>query len=315
MKAVFLDQSTVGNVNYQRLNDIVNTCTFYQITSSDEVVSRCQQVDLVIANKVKFTDEILAALPNLKLICVTATGTDDIDLVAAKQQGVAVCNVPAYSTESVAQLTFTLMLALFSSLINYHAIIQAGEWQKRATFNMLDFPIKELSGKTLGIIGYGHIGQRVATIAKAFNMKVLLANIPGRPVKADRLSLNELLPQVDCLSLHCPLNENTRGLIGAPEFALMSPQAFLINVARGPIIDEQALVAALQQGQIAGAGLDVLAHEPPYADSSLINLHHPRLIITPHIAWASIEARQRCIDIVADNIQSFIEQQRLNRVV
>ena len=315
MKGVFLDQDTVGAVDYNCIKKKLTDCDFYTLTNSDQVLTRCQNAEVVIANKVEFTDDILSALPNLKLICVTATGTDNINLNAAKQQGVAVCNVPAYSTQSVAQHTFALMLALSSSLIEYNTVVQAGEWQKRTTFNILDFPIQELAKKTLGIVGYGDIGKQIAAIAKAFKMNVLLTNIPGRLERPNRLSLTELLPQVDFLTLHCPLTRETRKLISTAELALMRPTAFIINTSRGAVIDELALATALQQGTIAGAGLDVLSDEPPAVDHCLLNLIHPRLIITPHIAWATVEARQRCINIVADNIDSFIAEKELNRVV
>ena len=315
MRGVFLDKSTVGEVNYSALNKVLDECAFYEITDSDTLHSNCADVEVVITNKVKFNEETLRAFPKLKLICLTATGTDNIDLEAAKKLRIAVCNVPAYSTNSVAQHTFALLLALLQSLPNYYEVVQAGEWQRRITFNILDFPVNELANKTLGIVGYGDIGQQVAKIAKAFQMQVLLANIPGRPPKEGRLALHQLLPKVDYLSLHCPLSNVTYDLIGEKELNLMKPTAFLINTSRGAVINEAALAAALQQGKIAGAGLDVLAQEPPQQDNPLLSLQHPRLIITPHIAWASAEARQRCINIVADNIQSFIEAGQLNRVV
>ena len=294
---------------------MLEKCAFYETTNKDKLHEDCTDVEVVITNKVKFNEGILAIFPKLKLICLTATGIDNIDLEAAKKLKIAVCNVPAYSTNSVAQHTFSLLLALMQSLTNYNEVVQAREWQRRTTFNILDFPVNELVGKTLGIVGYNDIGKQVEVIAKAFHMRVLLANIPGRPPKGERLSLHELLPEVDCLSLHCPSITATRGLIGEEELNLMKPTAFLINTSRGAVINEAALAAALQQGKIAGAGLDVLSQEPPPADNPLLNLQHPRLIITPQITWASAEVRQWCIDIVADNIQSFKENSVLNRVV
>lgn len=293
MQAVFLDHNTVGEVDYSPLHPVLEKCSFYNVSNNDEVLHVSETADVIITNKIKLTRDILAKLPKLKLICLTATGTDNVDLQAAGEYGIAVCNVAAYSTDSVAQLTFTLLLALVQSFPAYHKVVQAGEWQRRTTFNILDFPIHELTGKTLGIVGFGDIGKKVATIAKAFGMQVLLANLPGRPARDDRLSLTALLPKVDFLTLHCPLTTLTKGLIGITELNLMKPTAFLINTSRGAVIDEPALATALKQGKIAGAALDVLSQEPPSDDHCLIKLQHPNLIITPHIAWASIEARQR----------------------
>ena len=315
VRGIFIDKGTVGKVDYSSLNQVLEKCTFYDTIDSDLLLKKYSNFEVLITNKVKFSEVMLKAFYNLKLICLTATGTDNIDLEAAEKLKIAVYNVPGYSTNSVAQHTFTLLLGLTQSLCSYHNTVQAGEWQKRTTFNMLDFPIHELAHKTLGIIGYGNIGRQVGIIAKAFHMKVILANIPGRPPKKGRLPLNELLKKVDYLSLHCALTKSTHNLIGAQELRLMKRTAFLINTTRGNVVNELALANALKKGVIAGAGLDVLSQEPPSRGHPLLNLCHPHLLITPHVAWASAEARQRCIDITANNIRCFTENSQLNRIV
>ena len=246
-----------------------------------------------------------AACPELKLVLVTATGTNNIDLAAARAHGVVVSNCQGYGTPSVAQHCLMLLLALATRLPDYQRDVAAGRWQQASQFCLLDHPIVELEGKTLGLLGHGELGGAVARLAEAFGMRVLLGQLPGRPPRKDRLPLQELLPQVDALTLHCPLNEQTRNLIGAAELALMKPQAFLINTARGGLVDEQALADALRRGHLGGAACDVLTQEPPRDGNPLLAADIPRLIVTPHNAWGSREARQRIVGQVVENAAAF----------
>jgi glycerate dehydrogenase len=218
---------------------------------------------------------------------------------------VTVCNCRAYGTPSVAQHTLLLMLALATRLSDYQQAVRTGAWQQASQFCLLDFPIMELQGKTLGLLGHGELGSAVGRLAEAFGMRVLLGALPGRPARGDRLPLEALLPQVDALSLHCPLTDETRHLIGARELARMKPQALLINTARGGLVDEQALATALRAGHLGGAAFDVLSEEPPRHGNPLLDGDIPRLIITPHNAWGSREARQRIVGQLAENALAF----------
>jgi glycerate dehydrogenase len=222
--------------------------------------------------------------------------------------------VRRYATPSVVQHVFSLILALTTHLREYQHLIQTNRWQRSEQFCLLDYPIREIYGKTLGIIGFGELGQGVAKVAEGFGMQVLVSQRPGSPLRRGRTPFDELLARSDILSLHCPLTDNTRNLIGKQELTLMRPSALLINTARGGIIDETALAEALRRGEIAGAGIDVLSHEPPSQGSPLLESNIPNLIVTPHIAWASQESRQRLIEEIARNIQAFINGQTPNRV-
>ncbi len=301
MKSVFLDADGLEDCQLENLKKICSDLEIFQRTAPDETAARIAGADIVILNKVKINRETLIASPGVKLICVVATGTDVVDLSAAKERGVTVCNCQAYGTDSVVQHVFTSILALHTSLIPYHKAVGEGRWQKAKQFCFLDYPIIELKGKTLGIIGYGNLGKGVAAIAEAFGMKVMVAARPGTSSQ-DRPSITELLPQVDVLTLHCPLNDATRGLIDKSALSLMKPTAFLVNAARGGIVDEMALIDALKTGVIAGAAMDVLSVEPPTEGNPLLDADLPNLIITPHVAWASKEARQTIIDQTVENI-------------
>ena len=274
-------------------------------TDPAQVVERIRDAQVVISNKVKLDAAAFAAAPKLKLIIVAATGTNNVDLQAAKAHGVTVCNCQGYGTPSVAQHTIMLLLALATRLPDYHDAVRAGRWQKADQFCFLDYPIIELSGKTLGILGYGELGSAVARLAEAFGMKVLIGQLPGRPASQDRLALDDLLPQVDALSLHCPLTDQTRNLIGARELTLLKPGAFVINAGRGGLVDEVALVDALRSGHLGGAGFDVLTQEPPKDGNPLLAGDVPRLIVTPHSAWGSREARQRIVGQLAESAEAF----------
>ena len=316
-KGVFLDLDTVdcNDLNLSNLKQALPHWQFHDATSSKQTAARIRDADIVISNKVILDRESLSQATQLKLICVAATGTNNVDLDAACDLGITVTNVAGYATPSVVQHVFALMLALTTRLTDYQQIITDGAWQQSSQFCLLNFPIQELAGKHLGIVGYGELGRAVADVAKAFGMKILIAQRPGGNAQTDRIPLEDLLPQVDVLSLHCPLADNTKNLIGEDELALMKKGALLINTARGGIVDEAALAAALRSGNIGGAGVDVLIQEPPRKGNPLLESGIPNLIITPHIAWASRESRQRLVDELVANIQAFQRGEERNRII
>jgi len=246
--------------------------------------------------------------PRLRLICIAATGLNNVDLAAATSRGVTVCNCRGYGTAAVVQHVFALLLALVTRLSDYRQAVRDGRWRQASQFCLLDFPIRELAGKMLGIVGHGELGRGVARVAEAFGMRVLIAQRPGavEEEQEGRVPLSILLPQVDVLSLHCPLTPETRGLIGAWELALMRRDAILINTARGGLVDEALLADALRQGALGGAGVDVLSLEPPVAGNPLLAPDIPNLIVTPHCAWGSRESRQRLVGQLGENIAGFL---------
>lgn len=316
MKAVFLDYESLDqhDLDLSALEASFDALSLYPSTSQAQLLERVQHADVIISNKVIVDAATLQQCPNLKLILISATGTNNIDLVQARAQGIVVCNSQGYGTSAVAQHTLTLMLALATSLLQYDRAVQQGQWNKSPIFCFLDFPIVELEGKTLGILGYGELGQAVAKLAEAFGMKVLVGSLPNRPSDSSRIPFTELLAQVDFLSLHCPLTEDTRDLIDAKAFDAMKPSAFLINCARGGIVNEQALADALVQGEIAGAATDVLTVEPPKEGNVLLDEHIPNLIVTPHSAWGSVDARQRIVQQMVDNVAAFKAGQPIRQV-
>lgn len=305
--AVFLDLDSVDrdDLDLSKLNAVVDSWQWHGLVKEDELNEVLASADVVVSNKVVLSDEQLSKARNLKLVCIAATGTNNIDLEAAARNNIAVCNVHGYATPSVVQHVFTLLLALTTRLNEYTAAVKQGDWSKSAFFCLLDYPIRELDGKTIGIVGYGHLGRAVTKVAEAFGMKVMLAKRNTADQRPGRVELHDLLAQVDILSLHCPLTEENRGMIGAAELALMKKDAVLINAARGGLVDEDALLDALKTQQIGGAGLDVLEKEPPPPGYPLLKADLPNLIITPHIAWASRESRQRLLDEIALNIEAF----------
>lgn len=307
MKGVFLDRDTVdrGDLDLGGLEASLPGWRSYLTTSTAELAARIEDAAVVVSNKVVLDAAAIAAAPALRLIAVAATGTNNVDIGAAAAKGVAVCNVRAYATPAVVQHVFALMLALTTRLEDYHQAVRAGRWQQSPQFCLLDFPIREIAGRTLGIVGYGELGQAVAKVANAFGMRVLIARRPGGAPQSGRLELPELLEAVDVLSLHCPLTPQTRGLIGAVELARMRDDALLINTARGGIVDEEALADALRNRRLGGAGVDVLTVEPPLAGNPLLADDIPNLIVTPHVAWASRESRQRLVDEVTANIRAY----------
>lgn len=308
MKAVFLDYASLdqNDLDTSALSSAFTELQLFASTDASEVLARVRDADVIISNKVIIDAATMQHCAKLKLILISATGTNNIDLEQARQQGVVVCNCQGYGTSSVAQHTLALMLALATSLMQYDQAVRQGKWNTATQFCLLDFPIVDLSGKTLGIIGYGELGKAVAKLAEAFGMKVLIAALPHRPsVDASRIALADLLPQVDFLTLHCPLTEQTQDLIAEQELALMKNSAFLINCARGGLVNEQALATALRQGMIAGAATDVLTVEPPKNGNVLLSADIPNLIITPHSAWGSRDSRQRMLQQLLENVMAF----------
>ncbi|MER2096961.1 MAG: 2-hydroxyacid dehydrogenase [Pseudomonas qingdaonensis] len=308
-RAVFLDHSSLdlGDLDLSRLRGCFDELQLHPATAPHEVAERLQGASVAITNKVHLDAAALAACPDLRLILVSATGTNNVDLQAARAQGIVVSNCQGYGTPSVAQHTLALLLALATRLPDYQQAVADGKWAQARQFCLLDFPIVELEGKTLGLLGHGELGGAVARLAEAFGMRVLSGQLPGRPARDDRLSLAELLPQVDALTLHCPLNDSTRNLIGAAELALLKPGAFVVNTARGGLIDEQALADALRSGHLGGAATDVLSVEPPVNGNPLLAGDIPRLVVTPHSAWGAVEARQRIVGQLAENAEAFLQ--------
>lgn len=307
-KAVFLDHTSLdlGDLDLSALRDNFAELTLYSSSTPQQVAERLQGAQVAISNKIMIDATTFASCPALKLVLITATGTNNVDLVSAREHGVVVCNCQGYGTPSVAQHTIMLLLNLATRLSDYQSAVQHGRWQQAKQFCLLDFPIVELQGKTLGLLGHGELGGAVAKLAEAFGMRVLLGQIPGRPARPDRVPLHELLPQVDALTLHCPLNEHTRDMLGAHELSLLKPHAFIVNTARGGLINEQALADALRNGHLGGAATDVLTVEPPVNGNPLLAGDIPRLIVTPHNAWASVEARQRIVGQLIENTQAFL---------
>lgn len=307
MKAVFLDAATLGDdVDLAPIRAVVDELVLYPRTSPEQVAERIAGFDTVLTNKVVLGAKHFAARPELKRIAVVATGLNNIDLDGARDAGIKVMNVAGYGRPAVAQHTLALILALATRLVDYHRDVQAGRWAESPQFCLMDHPIMELEGRTLGIVGFGDLGQGVAERARAFGMEVLLGCRPGQQpgmvAGYQRLPLAELLSRVDVLSLHCLLTDETRNMIGAEELKQMKPESLLINTSRGGLVNEQALADALRAGTIGGAGFDVLTEEPPRNGNPLLAADIPNLIVTPHSAWASREARQRIVDITARNL-------------
>ncbi len=316
MLGVFLDRDTVdaGDMDLSPLDDVLPEWDHYGHTTPDQVLERIQGAGVVVTNKVVLDGETLAECADLELVCVAATGTNNVDLEAARTLGVTVCNARDYATPSVVQHVYSLMLALATHLPEYRGAVRAGRWSASRHFTMLDWPVRELAGRTLGIVGYGTLGRAVAEAGRAFGLDVMVARREPGDDREGRVPLDRLLRVADIVSLHCPLTPDTRGLIGASELRLMKPDALLINTARGGIVDEAALAEALREHRLAGAGVDVLPEEPPPADHPLLAPDIPNLIVTPHTAWTSREARQRLVDQLADNIRAWQDGKARNVV-
>lgn len=306
-KIVFLDRATLAPQITLRRPGFAHDYIEHAHTDPAQVLERLQGATIAITNKVALRAEVLAQLPQLKLIAVAATGTDCVDKAAATAQGVAVCNIRGYSVNSVPEHTFALMLALRRNLVAYRDSVLAGRWQASGQFCYFDHPIRDLAGARLGIIGEGVLGQRVAALGRAFGMEPVFAAHKGRPGMGRLYTpWEEVLASSDVITLHLPLTAQTRGLIGLPEFEAMRRRPLLINTARGGLVDEQAVVQALERGLISGAGFDVTDGEPPAHDHPLMRAaHRPDLILTPHVAWASDEAQQTLANQLIDNIEHF----------
>jgi len=317
MKAVFLDFATLGpGLDVSGMRALLPELKFFDVTDDDQLADRIQGVEFVLTNKVRFSNELLAGSPDLKFIGLTATGTDNVDLDAAERCGIAVCNIRGYCTQSIAEHVFGCLLNLTHNLERYNASVRAGDWQKSDNFCLMSYPIRELSAMTLGIVGHGVLGQGVANVAKTFGMEVLISARPGTSdIDDGRVAFEELLNRSDVVSLHCPLTEQTTGLFGEAEFKAMKSDAIIINTARGGLIDSAALVAALSNGEIAAAAVDVLPTEPPVNGDPLLDYDGANLMITPHVAWGTLEARQAAVNELVANIAAFLEGSKRNRVV
>lgn len=316
MKIVLPDAYTAnpGDLSWSELEKL-GTCEFHDRTPVAEMAARCAGAEVVLTNKAVLNADIIAALPELKYIGVCATGFNIVDIAAAKQRGIVVTNVPGYSSASVAQLVFALILELTHAVGLHAQSVAAGKWQACADFSFSEQPLLELEGRTLGVVGYGDIGASVARIGLAFGMKVLASKRTWSQPPPDGVTpaeTDEIFSQSDVISLHCPLTDATKHLVGPRTLGLMKPSAFLINTGRGPLIDEAALAEALHAGQIGGAGLDVLSVEPPSAGNPLIGA--PNCLITPHVGWATREARTRLIAQVAANLKAWQEGAPVNVV-
>ncbi|QID18976.1 D-2-hydroxyacid dehydrogenase [Nitrogeniibacter mangrovi] len=303
-RIVMLERDSVDAVF--RAPTAAHTWVDYPFTEAGEVIERLRGADIVVLNKAFLGAAEFAALPELKMVAIAATGSDNVDLDACRARGIVVSNVRGYAATTVPEHVLALMFALARQLPAYMADVASGRWSRSRNFCLLDHPVRDLAGSTLGIVGAGSLGQGVAKRATALGMHVLLAERPGATAVRDgRVAFDEVLARADVLSLHCPLTEATRHLINARTLGAMKPSAFLINTARGGLVDEAALVQALRTGRIAGAAVDVLSSEPPDPANPLLDPDVPNLIVTPHVAWASAQAMQALADQVVDNIDAF----------
>ena len=308
MRIVVLDGFTLnpGDLSWDGLQSL-GTCAIHDRTPAAEVVDRAADAEIMLTNKALVSREAIERLPKLRYIGVLATGYNIVDVDAARAHGITVTNVPTYGTRSVAQMTFALLLELAQHAGHHAQTVRDGRWTRSPDFCYWDFPLIELDGLTMGIIGFGRIGREVAGLAHAFGMHVLAhtARVPQpAPVEVEFVELDALFRRSDVVSLHCPLTPKTKGLVNAERLALLKPSAFVVNTSRGPLIDQAALAAALNAGKLAGAGLDVLAVEPPVADNPLLQARN--CLVTPHIAWATRAARSRLLDAAVDNVRKFL---------
>ena len=316
-KIVFLDRATLAPQIRLSRPAFEHELIEYDHTSADQVAARLSGATIAITNKVPLTAEVIAQLPSLKLVAVAATGTDCIDKAACERHGIRVSNIRGYAVNTVPEHTFALMLALRRNLVAYRDDVLNGEWQKSGQFCFFNHAIHDLGGMTLGIIGEGVLGQRVAEIAKAFGMRTLFAAHKGRDGLGPLYTpWDDVLATSDIITIHSPLTPQTRGMLAMPEFRAMKRKPLIINTARGGLVDEAALVHALDEGLISGIGFDVLSGEPPAADNPLMRIaKRPNVIVTPHVAWASDEAQQSLADQLMDNIYRFVCGEPANLVV
>ena len=319
MTAVFLDYNTIGpdDLDPSPLIDCLPDIEFYGSTTPDEVKDRIQNAEFILTNKVQLNSSNLEGAKKLKFIGLTATGADNIDLGYAKKKNIRVCNIRAYCTQSVVEHVFGALLSLTHNLRSYSQLVDGGDWEKSDDFCLLRYPIKELSSMKLGVVGYGELGRNVAKMGKAFGMSVIINTRSKNEFNSEEehVTFKRLLEESDVVSLHCPLTIETKNLIGIEEVKLMKPSSILINTARGGLIDSEALLFALKNGMIAGAAIDVLPEEPPINGNALLEYKKVNLIMTPHIAWGTIEARQNAINQLADTIKAFQNNQKINALV
>jgi glycerate dehydrogenase len=316
MRGVFLDLASLAehDLDLSELPTLFDDWTTYERTAPEERLARIGDADVVVTNKVVLDEAILRAAPNLKLVSLTATGYNNVAIDVAQALGIVVSNATAYATDSVVQHVFALILAHHTRLFDYNNAVRSGAWSRSSQFGLLDFPVRELRGMTLGIVGYGELGRGVETIAKAFGMQVLVSQRLGGSPEPGRVPFDQVLRESDVLTLHVPLLETTRHLIDADALARMKPTALLINTARGAVVDNTALADALRDGVVGGAGIDVLDVEPPPLDHPLLAPDVPNLIVTPHSAWAGRQARQNVVNETVANIRAFQAGAPRNRV-
>ncbi|HTY02417.1 MAG TPA: D-2-hydroxyacid dehydrogenase [Rhodocyclaceae bacterium] len=312
-RIVFLEKESIRAA--VRRPSFPHTWAEFDQTTPDQVLDRLHDATIVITNKVRLPGDLLARLPRLRLIAEAATGTDNIDLAWCHEHGLPVTNIRGYAADTVPEHVFMLLLALRRQLPAYRDDVAAGRWQRSPTFCFFDHPIRDLRGTTLGIFGRGSLGRGTARIAEAFGMRVLWGEHKGATrVREGYASFDAVLAQADAVSLHCPLNDGTRGMIGAAELRAMKRDAVLINTARGGLVDETALLLALKEGWIAGAGFDVLSKEPPREGNPLLDVQLPNLIVTPHVGWSSDKAMQALADQLIENMEAFVRGEERNRV-
>ncbi|WP_067520835.1 D-2-hydroxyacid dehydrogenase [Endozoicomonas ascidiicola] len=306
INGVFLDAATLGpDLDLTPLHKLPVNWQFHDFTRPDHVLKRCQNAQIIITNKVVLDESVLNQPGHLKLICIAATGMNNVDLAAAERQGIAVKNVTNYGGSSIAQLVFNVILELTTHAAGYNQLVRSGQWSKSQSFWLFDYPMIELAGKTMGLVGYGHLARSVEHLAKAFGMNVLISEQKEADnLRPGRTPFQQVVSDADIISIHCPLTESTRNLFSEPEFQGMKSSAILINTARGGIVNEAALVTALNNGDIAGAAVDVITTEPPPEDYPLIRHQPDNLIITPHIAWATLESRTRLLQQLVNNIRN-----------
>ncbi len=315
MKIVILEKDTLVNNNDLNFDKFLSLgdVSIFDTLHGEELKNAVKDADVVLINKTKYDKELFAVSKNLKFLGIFATGYNIVDLEEAKKKNVVVCNAPNYSTDSVAQLAFTFILTLASSIKRYDESVQSGGWIKSETFSYFPYPFTELKGKTLGIFGYGQIGKKVADIGKAFGMKIIaVCRSEKHDENVEFVNRDELFSKSDFISFHCPLTEDTKKIVNERTLSLMKPTAYLINTSRGGVIDEVALANALNSGKISGAGLDVLTEEPMSDNCPLKNAKN--CFITPHIAWTTLDARKRLFEIVYNNLKSFLDGKIINKV-
>mgnify|MGYP001814581502 CR=1 FL=1 len=316
MQALFLDKASLypDDLDFTVLEGLADWQWFDKANPGD-IGHSLHQAEIIVSNKIVLDSPLIERCENLELICVAATGFNNIDIAAAKERGVKVCNARAYATASVVQHVFSLVLSLNRKLSTYHRAAIDGHWSQSDFFCYFGESISDLEGKTLGIVGYGELGKHVAKVAQGFGMDVMVARRSDGDKRAGRVALEKLLKEADVISLHCPLTSDNYHMISAHELSMMKSTSILINTARGGLIDEPALLSALKNNEIAAAGLDVLEHEPPAVGDALLDHHADNLIITPHIAWASQQSRQRLVNEIVLNIQAYQSGQLRNVIL